>query len=225
MASFTIDGIKLRVPGKALTQDLRDEMERGNYEWNEAIAIKRHVTAQDRVLDIGAGAGFISILAARQAGAENVVSVEANPVMLEALRQNLDHNNCEATQLVHGAVVADHFDEPSVLFAARNAFWSSGIAKADTPPELIREVPTLYLNDLFAEHRPTIVSMDVEGGELDLCQQSWPDHIRLVILEIHTGRYPPSGVKAIMDGMSANNMTLMPWGTRGEVIVFQRVDA
>ena len=66
--------------------------------------------------------------------------------------------------------------------------------------------------------------MDVEGGELELCQQPWPPCVRMVVMEIHTSQYPPSAVKAIFDGMSKNNMTLMPWGTRGEVIVLQRCD-
>lgn len=224
MARFTLDGIKLRVPGKALTEPLKKQLENGHYEWNEALAIKRHAGPGDRVLDIGAGAGYISILAGRAAGPENVVSVEANPVMQQALRQNLDQNGAETTALVHGAVVPDNYDEDSVLFAARDAFWASGIADEETNPDVVVEVPALRLTDLLAEHKPTIVSMDVEGGELELCQQPWPDHVRLVIMEIHTAKYPPSAVKAIFDGMSKNNMTIMPWGTRGEVIVLQRCD-
>lgn len=224
MASFTLKDIKLRVPGKALTDPLRKALETGRYEWNEAAAIEQHVKPGDRVLDIGAGAGYISILAGRQAGPENVVAVEGNPVMIEALRQNLDANGAAQTALLHGAVVADSYDEDSVLFAAREAFWSSSIADARTRPDRIVEVPALRLSALLEEHRPTVVSIDVEGGELELCQQPWPDHVRLVVMEIHTSVYPPSGVKAIFDGMSKNNMTLMPWGTRGEVIVLQRCD-
>jgi FkbM family methyltransferase len=224
MAQFTLKDITLRVPGKALTRPLREALETGRYEWNERDAIQRHVKPGDTVLDIGAGAGYISIVAGRAAGPENVISVEGNPVMMEALRHNLDHNGSEATRVLHGAVVADTFDEENVLFAARDAFWSSSIADERTNPEKIVEVPALKLSALLEEYQPTIVSMDVEGGELELCQQAWPPCVRMVVMEIHTSQYPPSGVKAIFDGMSQNNMTLMPWGTRGEVIVLQRCD-
>ncbi len=224
MASFTIKDIKLRVPGHALSASLRKQLETGRYEWNEALAVERHVTADDVVLDIGAGAGFVSVLAGRQAGPENVVSVEANTSMMAALRHNLDTNGSEKTRLLHGAVVADNFDEDTVLFAARAAFWASSIADENTNPDRIVEVPALRLSELLEEYRPTVVSMDVEGGELELCQQPWPDCVRLVVMEIHSKVYGASGIKAIMDGMSASNMTLMPWGTRGEVVVLQRVD-
>ena len=223
MAHFTIKDVKLRVPGKALSRQLREQLETGRYEWNEANAIERHVGEGDRVLDIGAGAGFISVLAGRAAGPENVVSVEANPVMMEALRHNLDQNGSAETTLLHGAVVADNFDEETVLFAARDAFWASSIADANTNLDKIVEVPALKLSELLEEHKPTIVSMDVEGGELELCQQAWPDSVRLLVMEIHSKVYGAAGIKAIFDGMSANNMTFMPWGTRGEVVVMQRV--
>lgn len=224
MAQFTLKDITLRVPSKALTKPLRVALETGRYEWNERDAIERHVKPGDKVLDIGAGAGYISIIAGRAAGPENVISVEGNPVMMEALRNNLDENGAQATQVLHGAVVADNFDEDTVLFAARDAFWSSSIANEKTNPDKIVEVPALKLSALLDEHQPTIVSMDVEGGELELCQQPWPACVRMVVMEIHTSQYPPSAVKAIFDGMSKNNMTLMPWGTRGEVIVLQRCD-
>ncbi|HBZ45010.1 MAG TPA: FkbM family methyltransferase [Maritimibacter sp.] len=223
MASFTLDDIKLCVPDKALTEQLRKHLENGNYEWKEAGAVKHHVKAGDTVLDIGAGAGYISLLAGRAAGPENVVAVEANPMMMEALRHNLDDNGAKETRLLHGAVVADNFDEDSVLFASRPAFWASSIADENTDPSRIVEVPALKLSALLEEHQPSVVSIDVEGGELELCQQPWPACVRLVVMEIHSSLYKAAGIKAILDGMSANNMTIMPWGTRGELFVLQRV--
>jgi len=84
-------------------------------------------------------------------------------------------------------------------------------------------VPALRLTTLLEEHQPSIVMMDVEGAEVELCQQAWPESVRLVIMEIHTSKYPPKVVKQIFDGMSAQGFTYMPWGTRGEVVTLQRV--
>ena len=112
MAQFTLKDITLRVPGKALTKPLRVALETGRYEWNERDAIERHVKPGDKVLDIGAGAGYISIIAGRAAGPENVISVEGNPVMMEALRHNLDENGAQATQVLHGAVVVGRLADP-----------------------------------------------------------------------------------------------------------------
>jgi FkbM family methyltransferase len=224
VASFILDGIKLRVPGHALNDELRRALESGRYEWNESAAIRRNARAGDKVLDIGAGAGYVSALAARAVGGENVVAIEASPVMIDVLRQNLDGNGGKDTRLIHGAVVADSHEGDSVSFFVRAAFWASTIAGEGAPPDKLAEVPALKLTALLAEHQPSVVIMDVEGGELELCQQDWPECVRLVIMEIHTKLYPPSGVKAIFDGMSRSNLTYMPWGTQGEVVVFQRVD-
>jgi FkbM family methyltransferase len=223
MARFEVHGVSLRVPGKAMNDDLRKALETGSYEWNERIALTRHVGPEDRVLDIGAGAGFLSSLAAQVVGADNVVSVEASPVMLDVLRANLDENGARGSRLIHAAVVPDSYSDETVSFAVRDAFWASALAStAPQAPNKV-EVPALRLTDLLAEVQPSIVLMDVEGAEVELCEQPWPDSVRLLVMEIHTQRYPPASVKRIFDGLSAQGFTYMPWGTRGEVVTLQRV--
>ncbi|WP_298498163.1 FkbM family methyltransferase [uncultured Maritimibacter sp.] len=224
MAQFRIGDIALRVPNHALTAKLREALNSGRYEINESRAIRRHVQAGDRVLDIGAGAGFVSINAGQLAGADNVISVEANPAMIEALRENLDRNGMGATELLHAAVVADSYAGGTVRFEQKQAFWASGLATDATPAHKVVEVPALKLSELLEEYQPTVVSMDVEGAERELCQQPWPPCVRMLVMEIHTRQYPASDVKAIFDGMSKNNMTYMPWGSTGEVIVLQRCE-
>jgi FkbM family methyltransferase len=223
MARFEVHGISLRVPGKAMNADLRKALETGSYEWNERIALTRHVGPEDRVLDIGAGAGFLSSLAAKVVGADNIVSVEASPVMIDVLRANLDENGARGSRLIHAAVVPDSYEGESVSFAVREAFWASALAStAPNAPNKV-DVPALRLTALLDEVQPSIVLMDVEGAEVELCQERWPDSVRLLIMEIHTPRYSPREVKRIFDGLSAQGFTYMPWGTRGEVVTLQRV--
>lgn len=223
MARYEVHGVKLRVPGKAMNAELRQALEKGNYEWNERLALTRHITPEDRVLDIGAGVGFISSLAAQVVGGERLVSVEASPVLQDVLRSNLDENGARAARLIHAAAVPDSHEGKTVTFAVTGAFWASALAGHETGQAEMVTVPALKLSALLAEVQPTIVVMDVEGAEAEFCTQDWPDSVRLLILEIHTGKYPPSTVKKIFDGFSAQGFTIMPWGTRGEVITLQRV--
>ncbi len=223
MAKFELDGISLRIPGKCLTPELQKALDSGRYESAESGALKRHAQPGDRLLDLGAGAGYVSAQGARIVGGEAVVAVEASTEMLEHLRHNLDANGARGATVLEGAVVADDHSGDSVAFAMRPAFWASSIAGEGVRPDLVHEVPALRLNALLEEYRPSIVTMDVEGAELDLCQQSWPDHVRLVIMEIHSKRYGAAGIQAIFDGLSRSGLTYMPWGSRGEVVVFQRV--
>jgi FkbM family methyltransferase len=223
MARFEVHGVSLRVPGKAMNADLRKALEDGTYEWNERLALTRHVTPEDRVLDIGAGAGFLSALAAQVVGPDNVVSVEASPVMQNVLRANLDENGARGSRLIHAAVVPDAHEGDTVSFSLREAFWASALASAAPKASNKVDVPAIRLGELLDEVQPSIVLMDVEGAEAELCAQPWPDSVRLLIMEIHTSRYPPATVKRIFDGLSVQGFTYMPWGTRGEVATLQRV--
>lgn len=224
MAKFELDGITLRIPGKCLSPELEKALTSGRYESAESGALKRHLVAGDRVLDLGAGAGYVSAQAARVLGGANVVSVEASADMIEVLGRNLRQNGAKEATVLHGAVVADDHAGETVDFAVRPAFWASSIAEDGVPDAIRQSMPALRLSKLFADHRPSVVVMDVEGAEVALCQQVWPDHIRLLVMEIHTNRYPPANVQRIFDGLSRSGMTYMPWGSRGEVLVFQRVD-
>ena len=224
MAKFEIDGITLRIPGRSLRPALIKALESGLYEWNEAQALKQHLRPGDRLLDLGAGAGYLSSLAARVIGAGNVVAVEASPDMLEVLRQNLALNDAGAVRVVHGAVMPDSHAADTVEFGMRPAFWSSRVAEGDQPEGTqVVSVPVVRLPALLDEVRPTIVMMDVEGAEVELCQKPWPESVRLVMMEIHSVRYPQTDLQRLFDGMSRNGFTYMPWGTRGEVVVFQRI--
>lgn len=221
MAKFKIKDIELRIPNSQLTPPLTKALESGHYEWNESAALEKHLVEGDRVLDLGAGAGFISSLAARFVGAANVTAVEASAAMLPVLRRNLNINGAGEAELLHGAVVADDFAGDHVVFKQAQAFWASAISLTASARDI--KVPALRFGALVEKVQPSVVIMDIEGGEVDICQQAWPDCVRLLIMEIHTNRYPPSTVKAIFDGLSRAGFTYMPWGTRGEVVVQQRV--
>jgi Tfp pilus assembly protein PilF len=54
-------------------------------------ALKRAVTADSVVLDIGAGTGLLSMMAAR-AGAKQVIACEANPTLAALAREVIKHN-------------------------------------------------------------------------------------------------------------------------------------
>ncbi len=225
MAQFTLRGITLRIPDRQLSPPLRAALEEGRYEGGESAALLRHLEPGDRVLDLGAGAGYVAALAARVVGGENVTAVEAAPEMLPVLRRNLNLNEAGDAEVLHGAVVADDFPDEVVRFEVARAFWASRIGGGEGGGKGAKtvEVPALRFGELVRRVQPSVVVMDIEGGELDICQVDWPGCVRLLIMEIHTGRYPPRAVKALFDGLSRNGFTYMPWGTRGEVVVQQRV--
>lgn len=221
---FIRDGIILDIPEQCLSEPLIEALQSGRYEHSEAAALMRHLNADDRVLDIGAGAGFLSCLAARIVGGARVMAVEANPHMRAALRANLDTNDATDTQLIHAAVVRNDFGANRIRFHARQAFWAGAIATPDAQDHARAvDVPAVTLGALAKAHKPTVVVMDVEGAELELAGQDWPKSVRLIVLEIHSGKYGAAGIQRIFDAFSGAGFAYMPWGSRGETLVFQRI--
>ena len=225
LQEFKINGVTLQIPLNCLSPPLVQALESGRYEHTEAAALQRHLAAGDRVLDLGAGAGYLAAISARIAGADRVTAVEAAPAMIEPLRRNLDRNEAAQVRVVHGAVVGDDWAGKSVPFLARKAFWAGAIALPEQAGNSrVVDVPALRLCDLLSDYAPDVVVMDIEGGEQILARQEWPPRVRLLIVEIHTKQYSPQVLKDILDGLSVAAFTYMPWGSRGETLVFQRVN-
>ena len=89
MRSFTLRGLTLSLPAAALKGNLERALSSGRYENHEADALLLHLRPGDRLLDLGAGLGFICALAARVLGEGSVFGVEAGPETIRLARKNL----------------------------------------------------------------------------------------------------------------------------------------
>ena len=223
MSKFEIGGIDLAVPSDMLNDRLRAKLATGEYEAEEARAVEMRCYPNRKVLELGAGIGYITALCARKVGAEHVVTVEANPVMLPVIRQNLRRNGFDAVQVVHGAVTGDAPASETIGFDPKKFFWSGRIADDNTNPDKQIDVPALGLRDLLKAHQPHMVVMDVEGAEIGMFDEEWPRHVHNVILELHPKQYPDTGIKLIVDCMSASGLTYDPGPSRGRILGFRRL--
>ncbi|MDH5452461.1 MAG: FkbM family methyltransferase [Paracoccaceae bacterium] len=224
MRKYVVGGIDLWIPKECVSKKLHEVLLSGNYESSEAGALQRHLQTGDRLLDLGSGAGYLCALAAKMIGGNAVTGVEALPRMAEAAQQNLDSNSDAPGRIVWGAVVPDTFTGDTAILHTGRAFWASSLEGKGISHDVSQvEVPALRIGALLAEHRPTVISIDVEGGELGLFDTALPDHVRLIVMEVHPKKYGSSGVKRIFDGLSAAGLTYSPNGSRGSTVVFERV--
>lgn len=220
--TFRVDNAELRIPVQGLNARLRGRLLDGGYEHFERDLARAHLRADDRVLDLGAGAGLVAIIAARIVGAQNVTTVEANPEMLEVLRDNLDRNAGPGVTLRAGAVVGADTDEETVILNLRQAFWSaSTCGPLGKEPRLI-EVPALRFSELLRETAATAITMDIEGAEAEALAQPLPDHVRLVILELHPAIYGERSKNTILRNLREQGFRNLESKRTEEVYAFGR---
>lgn len=224
MPLFRLRGVALEIPDHVLRGAVTDALTSGRYESFEADALQRHLAVGDRFMDLGAGAGYLCCLAAQVVGPAAVTGVEASPEMVTVAQANLGRNGFGAAQVLAGAVVPDGHRGETVSFGIRPAFWASAVAGAKLPANArLETVRGLRISALLADHRPTVLSCDIEGAELDILATPMPPDLRLIMVEIHPQLYGAAGTKALFDGLSAQGFAFTPHGSRGATVVFERV--
>ncbi|WP_093321892.1 FkbM family methyltransferase [Shimia haliotis] len=223
MTVYTLKGIEIDIPDWLRDTRIEEKLTSGDYENKESNAALKRIKKGWRVLEIGAGLGYVSAICGQAAGAENVMSVEANPRMLEPIRQNLQRNGQGDVTLVHGAVVGDAHLTESVAFRAGSLFWGGALVEEGKAPDDLVEVPAVPIGHLLAIHQPHFVMMDIEGGEQFLFDKKWPKCVRHVVLEVHLSKYPRKVLKKIVDCMSRSGLTYDPATSSGRTLGFMRV--
>ncbi|WP_333818267.1 FkbM family methyltransferase [Tabrizicola sp.] len=221
MRSFTLRGLTLTLPEAALKGNLERALSSGRYEHHEADALLLHLRRGDRLLDLGAGLGFICALTAGVLGELAVAGVEAGPETVKLARKNLAANGFPGVKLVRGAVVAK--GEGEVEFGLRPAFWASALKGPEGWPEnaeVIR-VPARPIGKLLERFAPTVICCDIEGGELEVLAEPLTG-VRLVVVETHPQVYGAAGVERVAAGLAAQGFEAEPRGAKADTLVFRR---
>ncbi len=220
MRSFTLRGLTLYVPDAALKGNLERSLSSGRYENHEADALLLHLRPGDRMLDLGAGLGFICALAAVVLGEDAVMGVEAGPETVKLARRNLAANGFEGVKVLKGAVVGA--GEGEVEFGQRPAFWASSLRGPDEWPENAEVIRVLArpVGKLLARFAPTVISCDIEGGELDVLTEPLPG-VRLVVVETHPLVYGAGGVARIEAALRYQGFEAAE-GAKKDTLVFAR---
>ncbi len=223
MAQFKLNEVVLEVPDHLLTPKIRRKLNNGMYEAAEARSVLLAVEEDDRVLELGAGIGYIGCLAAMIVGADNVLSVEANPDMINVIRMNFERNGCADIDLRHGAVVGAEFAETEVEFTQSAAFWASSIGGGGGAKARKVIVPVQRFDDLLTEHEPNVVIMDIEGAEAAFFEADWPAYVRVLLMEIHPKRYSDKVVQKIFDRLSSSGLVYSADLSKGKTLGFLRL--
>jgi FkbM family methyltransferase len=222
--SVKLNNVLLRLDHPSISMKLRERIAQGLYERQEAKCILQAGRQGDRLLEIGAGIGYISCLAALSGNFEAITVVEANPELIPIIEEHHKLNRVQA-HLLNGAAVGEPVSVgEKVAFYLRKDFWASSMSAK--PPGYTKcvDIPKICVQDLIRELKPTFFVCDIEGGEIDLIPSLSFEGVAKVMIELHQRVIGRRGMQTIFDAMSAKGFHYDQWHSCGSVVFFSRVE-
>lgn len=140
----------------------------GNYEYDIQRAIAGMLGPGDVFYDVGANAGFFSLLAAKRVGAAGrVFCFEPLAENIESVREQIAINDLRQVELVPMAVGGSEGTAEFSFAPSANSVAHLGAARVEGERSTTVTVTTL---DVFTATRPapSLVKIDVEGAETDV---------------------------------------------------------
>lgn len=223
MTELEHKGIKIGLPTWLVGTPIEDKIRAGTYENKESEAAMKRIRPGMKVLEIGAGLGFVSSICARAAGAANVVSVEPNAKMVLVARDTLERNGFHDAQVIEAAVTGNADLRPTAPFRAGKLFWGGRLRAPDSSDAETTDVPLIRFGDLLEVCKPRLVTMDIEGGELALFDDPMPAYVRFVMLETHPSRYGDLGLARIFEGLARSGFVYDPVTSNGRTVGFRKI--
>lgn len=221
--SIDYEGLTVPTKRSGMNRDILNHLYARLYERPEIEGLTRIVRPGDRVLELGAGLGIISALAARAAGPEGQVrSYEANPSLLEDTRAFLAANGIVTVDLVHAVLVSDLNPAPRRFHLSNSFAEGSLLPKEGQDPAQTVEVPAESLAAVLAEYRPDVLICDIEGAEVELFPAFPPSTLRAAVVELHPDRLSPAQIQSIHDGLAAQGLHGQQPRPGGTVEIFAR---
>ena len=206
--------------GERIVQNINDEA----YERREILCALAIITKKDRVVEMGAGAGVVGAIVARNCKPERMVSFEANHLLIEHIDALYRHNKLTGTIEVRNQIVLSQTEPPeSVGFYIRGNFLGSGmeITKGRRQATHV-SVPVVAWDDVKEEVQPTVLLMDIEGAEREFFRDADLSGLHSIIVELHRHIYHRPGMNEIRQSLGERGFTQNRELSRGGVFVFAR---
>lgn len=194
-APATCLGVK--VPASPFLNETRiKRINEARYEGDEIAGATSIVTGTDRVIEMGSGLGVVGAVVAANCKPQQVLSFEANPNLIPHIQALYQLNGLTDRISVRNEVVISAPDRPEHMeFNLTNSFLGSSLLTPKRGVKQAVKVPTTAFEELRQSFKPTVLVMDIEGGELDFLRHANLDGIRAIVLEFHPGVYGVAGMR------------------------------
>lgn len=196
------------------------------YERPEITGLSRTIRPGDRILELGAGLGIISALAARAAGSQGrVLAYEANAALLDDTLAFFVANQITTVDLVNAVLVPEANPAPRRLHLAGSFAESSLLGAQGRDPQGEVAVKAECLSEVLASFRPDVLICDIEGAEAELLSALPPSTLRVAVVEMHPDRLSAAEIQSIHDAMAVQGLHPQTPGPGGTVVIYAKAAA
>jgi len=220
-ACIEVAGVVIPLDPSVITLPVYRAMRDGRFETEEAAGIPHIVRPGDRVLEIGAGIGFISTLLSRQRRVSEVIAVEANPQLIDYMTRLHVLNRVRKVRRLN--TVLTNQPQKSATFYLRADFWMGSLIAGPNPHVGTVEVPTTNLDALLRAEAINLIVCDVEGAESMLFEDADLASVDRIFLELHDHVTGLSGVARLFATLARQGFVYDPRHSTGSVVLFQKV--
>lgn len=210
----TINGIELAF-GQNPSVPLLKALANGRYEQQEAGLLMQFIGPEDRVLELGAGIGYMGILAMSRCKPAHYVAYEANPALMPLIERNMVANGVKFE--VRNALLSSH--EEGRDFYITRGFWASSLIRPQSGSCEKVTVPSQDKNSVMAELRPTALVVDIEGGEAELFTGLDLASVEKIIIEIHPAVLDDERLTLLYGNLIRNGF-LMNFAASGKLVQY-----
>lgn len=211
----TLAGVRLNLAG--LHPEVRAAIVDGGYEAPEMHALATALRPGDTVLELGTGLGLISTLCAQRIGSQRVHTFEANPALEPRIRETWALNGVAPTLTV--AMLGEQAGEHD--FHVHDAFWASSAHDAEGAVRTLR-VPVLPLNEAIRRIDPSVLVMDIEGGEAELLRFADLHRIERIVAEFHERMLGRAAIDTMMTRLYGQGFRIVRAASTWEVALLER---
>jgi FkbM family methyltransferase len=211
-----VSGVRLRLGGH-LSRIVTERILSGNYEQDEMRGVRAILAPSDVVMEIGAGLGFLSSYCAKIVGSENTYAFEANPKLEPVIRDTYQLNGVSP---LLGMCVLSHQTGMRTFYLDEN-FLVSSLTSACYRAEAVK-VPAKPINAEIARIRPSMLIIDIEGGEFELFPEIDLLTVQKIVMELHPRSAERQKTRSLITDLYARGFVAYNDESHGDVLCMER---